>query len=638
MNYLKIIVAVLLISKTMILNASAILDHHLLPVSAPLLPFHEATYLKPVEPNKEIHFTVWLKLRNQDGLAETLQAIYSPESPKYQQFLSATDYINDYAPLLKTKQALKDFFAEKGMHAEISNQQIKVTGNAYQLEKAFHVRLNYYRYHDKDVYACDKPPVLDEKLAVFVYAITGLSDAVLFHSHSQTLPASIKNTMDSTSHELKLAWETFVPTVKPTTTSIGGFEGRRLARAYNLQTLPVIDGQLIDGSGQTIVIIDRCGINTPAQILSDANTYNVSNKLPVFSPANFTIINEAGGTFTTCGVLSPTGFERAIAVDIVAAHTIAPKAKIVLVLAKNDLNQALSEVITTLISNNNTIAGFNNALVISNGWGVPEALGGSIEPTLALAAAAGISVNASSGNCGDGTYDSPSCTLVSNQNTVQYPASSAYVTAVGGTSMFVSKRWRYAFETVWGTYFNLIFQSGSGGGISQFYGPVVWQDVIKYFIAGGYGPVISFNQRAIPDISMLGDPLTGLKIYQNGAWHTVGGTNLASALFSGTLALVNQSRQLINKGPIGLAAPYFYIKNSPLLHSRSLRLITPPHQIISGATYPPAGAPLSAFTVEGKTFGWDSSLTIAPEDQLWNDAVGVGSPNVVNFVKQMTTF
>ena len=637
MNYLKLIVAVFFISNTIIPHAET-REHPVLPISSPLLPFNEAIYLKPVEPNKAIHVTVWLKLRNQDGLADTLQAIYDPESPKYQQFLSTSDYQNDYAPFIKTQQALKDYFTEKGMHAEISNDHINVTGKAYQLEQALQIRLNYYRYQEREVYAFNKPPLLDAHLAASVFAITGLSDAVLFKSHSQTLPASLKNTIDSTSHDLKLVWKEFVPTVKPTTTSVGGFEGKRLAKAYKLEKLPVIAGQLIDGTGQTIVIIDRCGINTPAQILSDANVYNTSNSLPAFTNANFTIINEAGGAFITCGVISPTGFERAIAVDIAAAHTIAPKANIVLVLANNDLNLALSQVITTLISNNFSIAGFNNALVISNGWGAPEALSGSIEPTLGLAAAAGISVNASSGNCGDGTYSSPSCTLVSSQNTVQYPASSAYVTAVGGTSMFVSKRWRYAFETVWGTYFNLIFQSGSGGGISQFYGPVIWQDVIKYFTAGGYGPVLSFNQRALPDISMLGDPITGLKVYQNGAWHTVGGTNLASALFSGTLALVNQSRQLSSKGPIGLAAPYFYIKNSPLLHSNSLKIIIPPHRIISGASTPPASAPLSAFTIAGKTFGWDSSLTIAPEDQLWNDAVGVGSPDIVNFVKQMTTF
>ncbi|MDA9272199.1 serine protease, partial [bacterium] len=90
--------------------------------------------------------------------------------------------------------------------------------------------------------------------------------------------------------------------------------------------------------------------------------------------------------------------------------------------------------------------------------------------------------------------------------------------------------------------------------------------------------------------------------------------------------------------PIGHAAPYLYTRNNALLVNQALNLVVPPHQIFGGAVPAPNGAPLSAFTVDGLTFSWNSSLTVEPENQFWNDVVGVGTPNVPNFVAQMATF
>jgi subtilase family serine protease len=169
-----------------------------------------------------------------------------------------------------------------------------------------------------------------------------------------------------------------------------------------------------------------------------------------------------------------------------------------------------------------------------------------------------------------------------------------------------------------------------------------WQSSISSFTAGGYnaGTIGSYNKRAVPDVGMLADPYTGLIVYASnagGSPFTVGGTSLACPLFSGTLALINQARSLINEGapvPIGQAAPLLYINNSILLISQAIMPVVPPHQIISGATQAPSGAPLSAFTISGVTYSWDSSLTII-ENQYWNDVVGVGTPNIPNFVVLM---
>ena len=274
-----------------------------------------------------------------------------------------------------------------------------------------------------------------------------------------------------------------------------------------------------------------------------------------------------------------------------------------------------------------------------------------MEAMLEMAAVQGISFNFSTGDCGDETYTSNQCRHDENPEliSVNYPASSAYVTAVGGTSLFVDYNWNYAFETGWGTYIYSAddddlgpgFVFGGGGGISKYYGPVAWQSSISGFTAGGYnaGSVGQYNKRALPDIAMLADPYTGLIIYVGGTTLPgagAGGTSLACPLFAGTLTLINQARTLLNKGtPIGLAAPYLYTANSALISAQAINSIIPPHQVINGATPAPTGGPLSAFTISGVTFSWDSSLTIEPSNQFWNDVVGVGSPNIPNFVTVM---
>ncbi len=172
-----------------------------------------------------------------------------------------------------------------------------------------------------------------------------------------------------------------------------------------------------------------------------------------------------------------------------------------------------------------------------------------------------------------------------------------------------------------------------------------YKSSISNLIAGGYtnGTIGSYGFRATPDIATLGDNFTELNIYVSGNLvPNDGGTSLASPLFAAMTALINQERILLNQGtsdPIGQVAPYLYNNQSTLVQHAALNLITPPHQLFPGATKSTlAGAPPSSFTIftEGfdVTFNWDSSLTIN-ENQFWNDVVGLGSPNVPNYVATM---
>lgn len=608
---------------------------------------HQAKLVGPIEPEKEITFTIWLKLRNKTQLDQLINELYSPQSSHYQKFLTHEQFNADYGPSKKAKVAIKNYFTQHGMKAENDYSRVRITGKAEQIEHVFKIKINNYRYHNKMVYGNATAPTIAPEIAPYISGVSNLSNIPYARPQYRQMKPVRSNHDNWKPEALNLVWSSFLPTASPTTKSLQGITGAELRIAYNIADIPPISGTTIDGTGQTIVIVDGCGNASVSDILTYSNQYNTANNLPLLNGSNFTVVNHHGNPYTgPCS--SPSGWDGEIMLDVQASHTIAPGAKIVLVLTNDVDNTQVADTLDYITTHNFTIGGFSNAYVVSNSWdNTYDELNEPLDATLEAVAALGLSINFAAGDCGDQTYNSSwTCTQLSTTPSIQYPVSSPYVTAVSGTSLFVDNNWHYAFETGWGTLVNGSFYSGSMGGISQYRPSPVWQSSISDFTAGGYnaGTVGYYNHRAIPDIAMLGDLYTGLLTYSDGCSPCYdGGASLATPLFSGTLTLVNQSRALLagTQQPIGLAAPYFYTNNLNLLQAQALHLITPPHKIVSGAQ-PVIGGPLSAFKLNDTffsqeiTFNWDSSLTII-EDQFWNDVVGVGSPNIPNFVSTMAT-
>lgn len=103
---------------------------------------------------------------------------------------------------------------------------------------------------------------------------------------------------------------------------------------------------------------------------------------------------------------------------------------------------------------------------------------------------------------------------------VNFPSSSPYVTAVGGTSL-TCPNYTYDTYTIESTWAN------GGGGISQ------------KFIKPDYQLNINTIGRSTPDISSCSDPNTGIVFQINNLYYIIGGTSVASPLIAGFLAAVN---------------------------------------------------------------------------------------------------
>jgi subtilase family serine protease len=107
-----------------------------------------------------------------------------------------------------------------------------------------------------------------------------------------------------------------------------------------------------------------------------------------------------------------------------------------------------------------------------------------------------------------------------NGNGAEYPATSQYVTAVGGTHLVTASNSRGWTETAW---------NGAGSGCSSFDAKPSWQTVST-----------CCSRRAEADVSAVADPATGVAVYQTfgaSGFVVYGGTSVAAPVIAGVYAL-----------------------------------------------------------------------------------------------------
>jgi kumamolisin len=150
------------------------------------------------------------------------------------------------------------------------------------------------------------------------------------------------------------------------------------------------------------------------------------------------------------------------------------------------------------------------------------------EQSFLAAAQLGITVCVSTGD------DGSEAQIQDGRAHVNFPASSEYVLAVGGTTLHVPKDATGAStrtEVVW----NDGPGSGTGGGISESVKVPQWQEgIVPPSINPG-----AFSGRAIPDVAADADPNTGYYTRAGGKFSVVGGTSASAPLWASLIARIN---------------------------------------------------------------------------------------------------
>lgn len=247
------------------------------------------------------------------------------------------------------------------------------------------------------------------------------------------------------------------------------------------------------GATATVAVVDAYD-NPNAE--SDLAKYRSQYGLPPCTTANgcFTKLNQNGeqGSYPA----ADSGWAGEISLDVQMVSAVCPGCKILLV-------EADSASFADLGAAENTAAA--RAAVVSDSWGGGDASDATYGKYFDHQ---GVAITASSGDDG---YQGGS-----------YPASSAYVLSIGGTSLHTASTSRGWSETAW---------DGTGSGCS------------------GSNPAIpgsaSFDtgcgdKRAMNDVAAVADPNTGVAVYDSyggNGWAVYGGTSASSPIVAALIGL-----------------------------------------------------------------------------------------------------
>ncbi|MBP2340616.1 subtilase family serine protease [Saccharothrix coeruleofusca] len=525
----------------------------------------EGTHTGPTDPATRLTAQVFFR-GDANGLADYARAVSDPADPRYGRFLTPERTRARFGPARQRIDAVTAWLRDTGLAVDaVSSLGVVVSGTVAQATAAFGTRFANYTLGGTPYRAAVDPITVPADVAADVLAVTGLTAGKPgkpdIPVSSGALPANRTRTPD------EAARRTAAPT-NPCPAHFGDTPATDLPPAYGrpAQWAPCgytpkqvrdaygITGTGLTGRGATIGII---GSSYEVNALADANRFAAEHGEPTLAPGQFTAHVAPGA--------STADVSGEFAMDIQAAHAMAPEANIAYVVgSRTQWGDPVLDAIATIVDRR--LADVVSGSVLSGftpGW-APDAIA-AYERLFQEAAVEGITFAFASGDSGGG--------LVDGVRTVEYPSSSPWVTAVGGTTLAIGPRNSHLWEVVWATEYTDLSADGTrwdpeppghqekatGGGVSTVFGqPFYQRGVVPATFAG------SPRGRAIPDVSALADPDLGLLIgltqyHLDGSLGYVeengGGTSLASPLFAGVAALIVQAR-----GPLGFANPALYAR------------------------------------------------------------------------------
>ena len=560
---------------------------------------------------------IYLPLRDLKGAENLAKQVSNPSQSGYRKALSPAQWIARFSPSKADYASVVSFLTTAGLTIQgtpDSRQYVVFRGTPQQLGSVFGTSLHAYDYAGHRLVAPSSAPSLPAAIGAKVSAVS------IEQSRTLTRPDSIKQGDIGASGAPQISRKAAtapviqtpcshyvgentvtVPAAYNGQTTYGtyncGYTPQQLRSAYGLTDL---NRKGVNGSGQTVAIIDAYA--SPS-ILQDANGLAQQNGEPLLTASSYQQLVPPSAQFTDQALCQyPSGWQGEQTLDVESVHSVAPGARILYVGGTDcggGLDIAISKVLDNKLAN-----------IVSNSYGnVGEAVPADViqgEVDLQLQAAGeGIGLYFSSGDNGDESapdevgYPSP-----------DFPASSPWVTSVGGTSLGIAKNGSIAWETGWGDQLDKIvknadgtlsydsalpgglFAGGAGGGVSAvFKAPDYQRGIVPQALSNGF--------RVSPDVSALADPYTGFQIgirpivddttlatgdYIN---ETYGGTSLASPIVAAQIAIVQQA----TGKTIGFANPTLYAVDRVLPNAfRDVVPQNPPQALVytsrnSGNTY-----------------------------------------------------
>jgi kumamolisin len=459
----------------------------------------DAAFLGKPSPDEVLHITLILR-RQADVPVTPIKRV------THQQFEKA--HGADVVDLA----AVEQFASEHGfsiVRTDASARAVTLAGKFSALANAFGADVDLRRVNGKTIRTRQGSLWLDPKLEGRVVAVFGFDQRPIARTHHQ---------------------------IKPRTDQTLSYTPLQVASAYSFPSNK--------GDNQTIAMIELGG----GFSTSDLTSYWHRLNLPAVS---VTAIGVDGATNSPTG--DPNSADGEVTLDIQVAGAIAPGAKIAVYFSANT-DQGFYDCIAAAVHDK-----VRKPSVVSISWGMAEDhwTTQSINAFNALfhdAALLGISVCAASGDNGSSDGDTDGA------DHVDFPASSPWVLACGGTKLELSSDGKIVSETVWNDGDD---GGATGGGVSQHFSKPSYQTNVNVPT-----PVAANSTgRGVPDVAGNADPASGYVVIVGGQEMVVGGTSAVAPLWAGLISLLNEK---IGK-PVGWLHPKLYTKLAP---GKALRDIT----------------------------------------------------------------
>lgn len=606
--------------------------------------------------NTELHgMTIFFNrsAEQEKEMKALIAAQQNSSSPEFHKWLTPEQFGERFGMAQEDIAKVRSWLESEGFRIDSVNRAstgIHFSGTAAQVERAFATEMHYYNVNGEKRFA---PATALSAPSAIAGAISGIGNLHDFHPRPLHIRAAQSKAPALAQSRLRARKQY---TINSDGTQYVYFAPGDIDVAYDINSL-VSGGN--DGTGQTITILGQSAIQ-----LGDITNFQQGAGLTVKNPT-LTLVPGTGtstlnpgcanGGSSTCG-----GDEGESDLDIEWAGATAPGATINFVYTGGaTVNGAVEYGVydSYQYAVDNAVGNIINFSYGSCETEMSQSDYDTLEAIGSEAVLQGQSVLAASGDQGSTACSGYTDLTTAQQEAlaVNYPASSQYVTGVGGTeissdnaqvgtywssasndSISLTTALSYIPEIAWNDDDSQYGLSSSGGGASTFTARPSWQT--------GVTGIPSGTQRLVPDVSLYASPnypgflfcssdeydwdvqdgqagsCGSSELYwsdtENGyVYFTLaGGTSFASPIFAGMLAIVNQAKGYTNGQ--GLVNTELY-----KLASNSTTYASAFHDITSGNNKCSAGSSYCSSSSPGFT-------TNAGYDEV----TGLGSVDLANLV------
>lgn len=564
----------------------------------------------------------------QAALDALIAAQQNPASAQFHQWLEPDQFAAQFGAADADIAKVETWLASQGFTVgEVSRNrsEIAFSGSVAQVEAAFGTEMHYFTAGGATHFG----PALDLSVpAAFSSAVMGVGHVSDWKPRAHSVKVNPHFTSSQTGSNF----------VQPGDVSV----------IYDIQAAYSAG---YTGSGQTIAVIGQSAVT-----LSDISNFQTAAGVPVRSPSVVLMPGTGASTFFT-------GDQSESDLDLEYSSGIAKGANILFVYTGNG-NYGAFDAMVYAITN-------RLAPIISISYGSCEPNMGqtnynTYNGALQQAAAQGQTVIASAGDSGstDCYGDTNLSTATQSALSADFPASSQYVTGMGGTeylaadvakgntqywqaqstSDIVASAKSYIPEQVWNDDAATSGLSSGGGGASQFTAQPSWQTGVPGITAGSF--------RLVPDIALASSPnnagylycssdtantgitgscSNGFRDVNNTNLTVVGGTSVATPIFAGMLAIINQKTNTSYAGVANVEL-YKLASNSATYASAFHDITSGSNGCISGTLYP------LTFNANGSVATYGPACPSASAGQYaattgYDEATGLGSVDLYNLMQ-----